>query len=352
MKISVIGGGPAGSLAALSCVREHSVEIYEEHLTQPVQCAGLVSKSGLQRLNISPSKDFILNGVSSARIFSPSGESFLVDGREIKAYVLDRRKFDRFLLDSAVDAGAVLVNEGVRDLNSIEADRVVLATGTNYQIQHRLGLDKPTRFLVGVQYELEVESDPDVVELHFNVPGFFSWVIPVRDYARVGCCSMLNPTPHLDRFLKGLSAAGRVRDPRILARNYGVIPLHEPNLRTDYGRIITVGDAAGQVKASSGGGIVMGGIAAGFSSLPDYERSWRSAIGWELRLHLWIHNLLSRLSDNSKDRLFSLISEHKQLLENGGDMDSASKTVHSLFCSPTFTARFLLQLPSHLLDML
>ncbi|RLE67752.1 MAG: hypothetical protein DRJ45_08980, partial [Thermoprotei archaeon] len=149
MKISTIGAGPAGCIAALNCVDKHDVTLYEEHKIQPVQCAGLISKSGLERLGIELRKGIIKNKIRGAIIVSPSGDSFLVDGRETKAYVIDRREFDHHLMDTAVDHGVNFVNKRVRDLDKITSDKIILATGTDYYFHKRLNLDMPRRFLTG-----------------------------------------------------------------------------------------------------------------------------------------------------------------------------------------------------------
>jgi geranylgeranyl reductase family protein len=352
MKIAVVGAGPAGSIAAASCAKENDVLIYEEHTIQPVQCAGLISISGLSRLGIKPPKEAIKNTVSGAKIHSPSGNSFLIRARTKKAYVLDRSRFDSYLLDEAEAAGAVRVKEHVTEASQLDADRVILATGTNYQLHQKLNIQKPKTYLVGAQYELAVDCDPDNVELHFNVPEFFSWIIPAGDVCRVGCCANKNPVPYLDAFVKKLTAEGRIKNPGIAAKNFGVIPIYDPKLRTDYGKVILVGDAAGQVKASTGGGVVMGGLAAKETPYADYERRWKAAIGNELSTHLRIHKTFARLSDVNKDRLLSLIAQNTAALESEGDMDYATKSVTALLKKPSFSIRLLTQFPYFLSDLI
>ncbi len=352
MEISVIGAGPAGSIAALNCLERNDVTLYEEHKIQPIQCAGLVSKSGLERLGITLKKSIIKNEVRGAVIVSPSGNSFQVDGKETKAYVINRREFDQYLLDTATDHGVNFINRRVTDLEELNADRIVLATGTNYYFHRRLNLDTPKKFLTGVQYEMQIECDSDFVELYFNTPDLFSWIIPAGEHVRIGSCSKWNPTQYLEKLLKEMKEQGRIKNHRILDRNFGMIPVYDPKVKTDYGRIITVGDAAGQVKASTGGGIVMGGVAAKFAPRQDYERKWRYEIGRELYLHLLINRFMTGLSSKKKDKLFNLISEHKWILEEKGDMDIASKVLSGLFKNPGFTIKFLQQLPGYALDML
>ncbi len=351
MTISVIGGGPIGSIAAVSCSKFDSVEIYEEHKEQPVQCSGLISKSGLERLGISAEK-IAKNRIRGARFFSPLGGMFEIDGKQTKAHVFDRSEFDSFLLNLAIDSGAKFLNKRIDDISNLKSDRIILATGTNYNLHRKLGLDMPREFLIGAQYEMRVECDKDFVELHFNVPGFFSWIIPVEDYARVGLCARTNPVPYLDKFLQELDEKGRILSKNILNKNFGIIPVYNPKLKTDYGRLITVGDAAGHVKATTGGGIVLGGIAAKFSYEKNYEVKWRSEIGRELRLHLFIRRFLDRLSDKNLDRLLSVLADYGGIIEKRGDMDIASKSIIALAKNPKFIARLMLEMPYLLIDLI
>lgn len=347
MNISIIGAGPAGCIAALHS-KGHNVTLYEEHGKQPVQCAGLISISGLKRLDIKPE---FLGKVRGAKIYSPSKKLLEIKASKDKAYVVDRQRFDEDLLNSAIDSGVEFVNERVDDVNKLDADRIVLATGTNYQLNRKLNLEMPQKFLFGAQYDLKLECDPDFVELHFNVPGFFSWIIPAGDYCRVGLCARENPTSSLDRFVKELRKEGRIKNSKISKKNYGTIPLYNPRIKTDYSKFITVGDAAGHVKATTGGGVVMGALAARHACKKDYEKLWRAEIGRELRLHLLVRNFLDKLSSKNTDRLFSMVSDHKESLEEKGDMDLASRSISSLLRNPSFTFRLLLNSPRFLLDM-
>ncbi len=362
MTFSVIGAGPIGSIAAKLCAREHETFIYESQKndSRRVQCSGLLSRSGLGRIGVDPaaasSKRFVRNSVRGARIYSPSGILLEIDGGKDKAYVVDRREFDKRLLEEAVDTGAVHVekNVGSRELADIRkrSDKLILATGTNYNLHKTLGLNVPKRFLYGAQYEMRLECDNDYVEMYLNVPGFFSWIIPAGDSCRIGLCAGTNPVPYLDSFVARLEKDGRVLDKKILDKNYGIIPVYDPRLRTQYPGISLVGDAAGHVKATTGGGIILGGVAAGYVLEEHYEKKWRHAVGGELRRHLIIRRLIDRLSDKSLDKLMSLLKENKEIIEKRGDMDTTADLLVGLAASPRFLGKLMLQAPAYLRDFL
>ncbi len=354
----VVGNGPAGCIAASNASASGETILVGSN-ERRMQCAGLVSVSGLERLGINP-KDTVLNTVRGARIYSPSGNQVLVDAKKDKAYVLDRLAFDGMLLDAALASGVEYVDGWVTSLKPmveikgrkpISAGMAILASGTDYTLHHRNGLETPGEYLVGGQYEMKVDCDMDYVELHFNTPDFFSWVIPLGETARVGLCVKGNPRPYLDSFVKRLKSQGRLKSGKITSQSFGIIPLHRPSMRTEYEGLRLVGDSAGQVKASTGGGVVMGGLAARHITSPDYGRLWRKEIGLELRLHLMIHRMLNRLSDKGKDRFFRVVGDSHASLERSGDMDMASKTLSSLAKDPSFIAKVGLNLPWLLLEM-
>ncbi|MBU0762396.1 MAG: NAD(P)/FAD-dependent oxidoreductase [Candidatus Altiarchaeota archaeon] len=355
----VVGNGPAGCIAAANAACESDVLLVGKGFRR-VQCAGLVSVSGLEKINVKP-KDSVVNVVRGAKIFSPSGIETVIDGKKPKAYVLDRMAFDEMLLEKALDAGvkykkgfveSIKPQVKIKGQRGQNADVTVLASGTDYSLQHRHGLETPGEYLVGGQYEMKVECDTDFVELYFNVPHFFSWIIPLGDTARVGLCVRGNPRPYLDSFVKKITREKRLKSARRYSESFGVIPVHNPKMRTEYDGVKLVGDAAGQVKASTGGGIVMGGLACKHIVSPEYERLWRDEIGFELRLHLMIHHAINRMSDHGKDRFFNIVSEYHRNLESSGDMDLASKTICSLLKDPRFIVKAAANLPWILMESL
>lgn len=337
----VVIGGVIGAYGAKFLAKNNDVSdviLIEEHKPddQPVHCAGLISKSGFERINISPSK-FILNKVKGAKFFSQNN-TFELRTNETKAYVVDRKAFDNYLLNSAIDCGAKFINKRVIDIEAekdfmvktkdthIKTKNIVLATGSNYVLHRKLkkfGLRIP-KFLTALQYEIFVECEQDMVELHLT-NEFFVWIIPVNGYARVGIAGYRNICENLDNFIKRLKSNRKVGE--ILTKQAGLIPLYESKLKTEckFGHLNLrlVGDAAAHVKATTGGGMVMGCIAAQHLAKKDYERSWRKGIGNELYMHSLIRRFLNKNYEKYDDML-TFANNHKKIFYSS-DMDFASK---------------------------
>jgi flavin-dependent dehydrogenase len=203
-----------------------------------------------------------------------------------------------------------------------------MATGANYKLHRKLNLDIP-KFLNAIQYEIFAECEDDMVELHLT-EDFFVWLIPVSGYARVGIAGYGNVREKLDKFIKNLKQHRKAGE--ILAMQAGLIPIYAPKLKTEYKfsdlNLRLVGDAAAHVKATTGGGVVMGCLAARHLTDKNYENGWRKEIGNELCLHLMIRKFLNEKSIRYDDMLV-LANKHKDMFYSA-DMDIASKLLKNL----------------------
>src|SRR4030042_6827028 len=103
--ISIIGAGPCGSYTAYLLARAgFEVDVFEEHkgIGQPVQCTGIVT-GVLERL-IEVKKEFVANMINTARIYAPNRDFIEIKLKD--NIILDRMKFDAYLAEKAMNAGA------------------------------------------------------------------------------------------------------------------------------------------------------------------------------------------------------------------------------------------------------
>ena len=387
--IHIIGAGPAVCIAARACSKIDEVTLFEEHpfsdeYQQRVACAGLVSLSGLERLGIDEKalkkNNIILNEIRGARFYCRDIQkpSLVIDGGRTKALVVDRGKFDRYLLKKAIDDGVEFVNEYVRfecgnknkklnfnsnlnySFNSKKINKIIIATGTDYNIHRvlqRSGIQGVTipKLLVSAQYDLVFDDSKisgfknDFVNMFFDIPGFFTWMIPLeKNTLRIGTASFKNPVPHLEKFIgKFAECKGGMANYTISNKIYGTIPVYNKFIKTQYEYkdtdILLVGDAAAQVKATTGGGIVMGGICALQTPFHDYEKRWKSVVGGELDRHLFIRKFLNKLKFEETEDLLKFTSNYKYIIEKHGDMDMASALITAAIKKPRFAVKFLLK---------
>ncbi len=210
-------------------------------------------------------------------------------------------------------------------METLRAKLVILATGVNYRLQRSLGLGIPPSFLKGAQTEVEVK-DLRQTEIYVGrqiSPGSFAWAVPLGNgWARIGVLAESKGVSHLEEFLK-MRFAGRIKqeNPRIVQKRIACGAAK----RSVKDRILTVGEAAGQVKTTTGGGIFYGLLCSeiavhvlqkAFSKddlsqrgLLQYERLWRSKLGKELKMGQWARKVLRKLTDKQIDKIFRFVRE-------------------------------------------
>ena len=342
--VVVVGGGPAGLIAARELATAgFSVRVLEEHdvIGAPVHCTGVLGLDAFDEFSLS--RRAIVGAADAARFVSPNGATVVIDAERVRAAVVDRSIFDRDLATSAVSAGAT-IQMGVRVVRvtpgqhsvtirttgtvdlAVEARAAVLACGASYRFNRVLGLGVPSVLVHSAQ--LEVPFPPlDEVQVHFGrkiAPGGFAWVVPFErcgtTFARVGLFCERDAGARFQTFAESIRAAHGISKPWPAPR-LRVLPLG-PVPRTWTDRILAVGDAAGLVKPTTGGGIYYGlltgllaaGVLAealrddrlGASRLKEYERRWRARLGPEIRAGLAFRAVAARLNDVTVDRLIEL----------------------------------------------
>ncbi|MCS7172513.1 MAG: NAD(P)/FAD-dependent oxidoreductase [Armatimonadetes bacterium] len=355
--VLVVGAGPAGGMAAWTAARMGlRVLILEEHpvVGDPAHCAGKLSVHAFAEFGIP--QDLARTALRAATVYSPGGEPVTLRRQVPDSYVVDRDVFDRWLVQQALHAGAALllrtracavardgegvVLEAVRDQAPLRfrARVVVDAEGARARLATLVGLGSPRRMLRGLQYQVTgiPLQEADTVEVYLGqrwAPGFFAWLMPLGEReARIGVCvdpdlARYPPAVYLEDLLRNHPAlAPRTRRIRVVRRLGGWIPLLLHARPTYAPGFLVVGDAAGHVKATSGGGIyyslVAGQLAAQAAAhwlsgargaLRWYERAWRARFGREVAFTAWMRRALDRIPDEDVSRLLIGIAQAPEL---------------------------------------
>jgi flavin-dependent dehydrogenase len=205
------------------------------------------------------------------------------------------------------------------------ARMAVIASGFGSRLTHKLGLGAAGDYVVGAQAEVTANIDDIEVFTGSGIaPGFFGWIVPAEhNKALVGLMVRKKARQYLDKLIVSLIQQGKV------AHNgnrpsYRGITLKPP--RRTYGqRIIVVGDAAGQVKPTTGGGIYFGMLSAQIAAkhihkaltvddlsprlLSGYEKEWKDRLGREIKIGYWARRFYERMSDRKLDRVFDIIND-------------------------------------------
>ena len=339
--VVIIGGGPAGlfagaRLAAAGC----RTTLLEEHsaVGEPVHCTGVLAAEAFDEFNLS--RRSLLNELTTARFWSPAGHQVHYCGGRVEAVVVDRRMFDRDLSDQAERSGVelrsglrvtgILINEEGVEVKTTGGDLrarvVVLACGANYSLHRQVGLGMPRLFLHTAQVEVPVGRLGDV-ELHFGseiAPKGFGWIVPVvrgqQPYARIGVMCEGDAPRYFERLSSRVSTNWKIAT-EIPRPRQKILPL-APLPRTYRDRLVAIGDAAGLVKPTTGGGIYYSLLSARLASdvlltalsrddlsgerLAPYEAAWRERLSAEFQAQLKLRLVAHRMNDADIEDLFEL----------------------------------------------
>ena len=326
--ITIVGTGPAGSyLAYLLAKKGKDVTLIEEHkkIGSPVQCTGIVTSSIEKFVNL-PNK-VIANRCSKVIVVSKNNK-IVANTDEI---VMWRNKFDEFMANKAIDTGVKILtnsrftafngknsikikNKNKNEVEQIKSEIVIGADGPSSAVAKAAGLNATTNFYIGMQAKVKLKTNLDAFETHFgnNFPNFFGWVVPESENTvRLGLGAFKNAKDYFYKFLKN-----RTGKKEILSWQSGIIPVYNPKQILQKGNIYLIGDAASQVKATTGGGIIPSLKAAHnlcdcITNKKNYNKEFKRQSGRELLLHLKIRNILSKFSDKDYDYLLKLMNQEK-----------------------------------------
>ncbi len=337
-RIHVVGAGPAGSIAAISAIRSgHEAVISEEHGEPglPRNCSGLFSREGLESL--SPFLDYrrhIVNRIFGARICFPQ-EEVAVSRKEPVAFVCDRSGIDRDLAGRAESEGARMrYNERVR--SSFRSENIIGADGPLSSVARQFLFPPIQRHAATLQAIIPYASeDCRTIEMFISnerFPGFFAWIIP-HDECRaefgVGV-EVPNRPIHAWRHLLGLKGISDA--PRPSGFTIPLKPRSRTAMRHGGKNILLAGDAAGQVKATTGGGVIFGGACAALAGMyatepQRYEIAWRMKYGPDLAIHRMAHRFLASRTDAQLSAFCRRIKKLNidSYLSHHGHMDRPTK---------------------------
>jgi len=399
--VAVVGCGVSGSSAALAAVRNNaSVTIFEEHpeVGIPSHCSGHVGIIGFKRYGPQLPASIIENRIKGAILYPPTSKPFRLYRSNPVTWVLNRTKLDDHMTNLALKKGADLQLDSRVDGYSLTDDgrirfrangrrpgefvcRVLIdASGCAASVSKYAGLARRGRGLLVNSAQANFENlsdvDEDFVEVFYGqgfAPGFFGWIIPRNDgTAKVGIAAgaRANVKHCFDKFVgKHRTVSAKLRRAKRLSNTiFHPIPVGGAVNQTFSDNILSVGDAASQVKATTGGGIVFGLICgklagetaakaavlgnASASQLRNYEYSWRRIVGFDLRAMSWLRRLLYNLPDRNLDRIFSVAHELNvdEILNRTADIDFQGRTMLSLARDPrlflTLLSASVLSMPS------
>lgn len=342
--VVVVGAGPSG-LHTARRLAERGLDVLvlekKNRVGEAVNCTGLIGTEVFDEFGLS--SDSVLRRIQDVKLVSPGGTAVDYHHPSCFAHVVDRDRFDQGLGEQACAAGGrIRTGVGVRDvLRSkdrvevqattgdeepfvVTARAVVIATGILQDLSRKLDLGRPAKHLYGVQVEAETDAEEPLTIFAGTAfaPGGFAWAVPSRSgRAKFGLITDRDVRRGFEAFRQKYI---QNRPVRFEERSVAYKPIAQGLTSRTFGpRVLAVGEAAGQVKTTTGGGVAFGlrcaEIAADVlaaqvhkgstmeTGLAEYERLWKREFRAEILLGYYARRIWARLNDAHIERVFQFV---------------------------------------------
>ena len=257
--------------------------------------------------------------------------------------MVDRELFDRYISfgfgqnDTRIETDSrvvdIIVNEDFVEAETKQngkshkkyrARMALISTGVNYDLHKKLGLGCPTDFLHGVQAELDLGYVKCThVFLGKDIAaGAFAWLVSIGpETVRIGLITEKDPDGSFRRLIER-HFPSRLKNLDQIRIQFK--PIAQGLTSKTYGeRVLALGEAAGQVKTTTGGGIYFGLLCSEIASqvilerfdegcfsethLAEYEKLWKKALQKEIRMGYYARKICAKLNDRQIESLFRII---------------------------------------------
>ncbi|MGC8537949.1 MAG: FAD-dependent monooxygenase [Candidatus Micrarchaeia archaeon] len=352
--VCIVGAGTVGLILAKALAASGiDVDVYESkpNVSEGSEKAsGIISKIGLERIGVEYKKS-IINELRGATLHSGT-RKLEIRSKNTKAYVIDRGKYVEECASEAKHEGAKIYTNTRFSPNDLirlrdQYDAIVGADGAISTVAKTFSFPPMGSYVLTykAEYSGADVGETDVVDLFFDnalMHNFFGWSVPyshniVELGLGVDSAYRKNSKTVFDEFIKKPEIAEMLKSSKMMSGHASMIPLEERR-KTVVGNVLLVGDAAGQTKATTGGGIVFGSGCANIAAdsinrylnhgvpLSRYEHAWRKKYGFEMFLHKKIHSLYSSSSPARMSRIFGAVKAFggEKFLGTYGDMDRPS----------------------------
>lgn len=358
-KVSIVGAGTSGLIAARDLAAlgiDTSVYDQKTRLGHPAKASGIISINGIRSLGIGYARA-VTNTLYGANIHAGKATMRIVSKRA-QAHVLDRVVLNEICYDESVARGAK-VSTGTKidssRLDTLHKENIIVgADGPLSTVARHFSMGAIKKYTLTYKAEFNVNvDDASIVDLFFDnsiAPRFFGWMCPnAKDLLEVGIgidSKYGNSKTAFERFVRIKEVAQKIESAKMAEGYASLIPMQTARKVVDERKeVLLVGDAAGQVKPTTGGGVVFGGSAARLAakvieehvrrgvSLAKYGRLFKRNFGTDIALHGLINKIYSNLDAR---KLEFMVNISKTLgLENFfslyGDMDRPSLMLKRFF---------------------
>ena len=369
--ILIAGAGPMGNYLAFKMANKGlKVAVFEEHseIGKPVHCTGIIGAQSFQKFHV-PSNS-IIKELPYFKVYAPSGH-YIYFPHTIKAYIVHRDKFDRDIADMAESKGAeyfldsrvvkienhkdharIIVDKGDKQIK-FDGKLCVIATGAMSNLPYESGITKPKFFYKTAHTELEVSNleGAEIFTGEKYAPGSFAYVVSTYGkIAKAGLITRVKAKNCLENLLQHRLLKNRIEGQLDIVK-YRRVPMGIPK-NTVINRVLALGDAAGQIKTTTAGGVYLGLVCTeilaatlikacekkdfNLNKVKEYDYLWKKQIGSELHAGLLVRAFFEKVEDKYISKIFQLASTDniKAVVEKKGNYDHHRELIISLMKEP------------------
>ena len=362
--VIIIGAGPAGATLSRILARQGmDVMVYDKRkeLGEPVRCGEGLGSREVVAQDIDLPSPCISTDIHGAKVVAPDGSEIVWKDKETTGWVLERKYFDKWLMEQAVKQGAkvksytrvtdlikddagkisgVKVSHAGGEIHEVSAPLIVSAEGMEAHIARKAGF-RAVSTLYDVdtcyQYEMQEYDHENLIELYFGnkiAPRGYVWIFPKNDKkanvglgigahletgTKEGGIKGATPKAFLDEFIANHP---QLKNASTLEDFGGVISVGAPIDSFVKDNFLVVGTAARQVDPIHGGGIALAMEAAitaantivaankdySESKLKPYEEEWRAGPGKKVAKRLLLRKVMEAATDDDFNHIFKTIT--------------------------------------------
>jgi flavin-dependent dehydrogenase len=215
--IAIIGGGPAGSLAAANLARSgRKVFLFDEKLAWEKPCGGGITHKALVEWPFLRDAEVERNWIDQCELIGPSGRrvSFHL---EQPIAIFSRQVLNGLLLQRAQDSGVEIIHDRITRIDGV-AEKWKLESNTNFYDASYLIIATGARNAFRKQFAEPFAAEDMLVAAGYYIPGKsavaqiqflrglqgYIWIFPRVDHYSAGICGKLpgKSTADLRRLLE------------------------------------------------------------------------------------------------------------------------------------------------------
>ena len=323
--IVIVGGGPAGSYLGYLLAKNGKKPIIFDH-SHPREkpCGGGISSFAIRKFPILNEISIPTASDNKIELVSSEGLSVMTKGQNV-SWALSRLHFDKFMMNKAIEQGAILIKERVVDIKQkdkiweiktknkvYKAKIIVGADGVNSIVRKKIQ-GPISKQNIGICYGCYAKSNKkESTRIMFLKNGEgYAWCFPRHDHLSIGVGVKTSSSTDIKLLLNDLISK-YYPHVEVTSKWGAKIPaIKEPsfyNKSSSGDNWILIGDAAGHVDPITAEGITYALWSAELASkaiidnkINSFDRLWKEEYGEELNFgcklaHLFYNQRFLELS--------------------------------------------------------